>query len=55
MSTAIVGKWRGSGIERSGLIIDGHLESWKYCTRNLLCTSVMIDQNASERVHDHHS
>ncbi len=30
-------------------------KSWKYGTRNLLCTSLMIDQNASERARERHS
>ena len=39
------GFWRRVAV-RSLIVI---LKSWKYSTRNLLCTSLMINQNASER------
>ena len=29
--------------------------NWKYGRKNLLCTSLMIDQNASERARERHS
>ena len=40
----------GPGVARVSLIVIS--KSWKYGTRDLLCTSLMIDQNASKRARE---
>ena len=48
-----IDEYSHSGVAKRSLMVISN--SWKYGTRNLLCTSLMIDQNSSERARERHS